>query len=206
MDRSLTPVEKAPSPADVPSGPEGGEQDSGFRQALEAAVDFLGQGEALLLVVSPEDYTYKFATVFGASIGCHYRHCLDHFVCLLNGKELGLVDYDQRERDSRIEAQPDCALEATRRIQTALRAMEAGDTDRSIATRCSVSYRETASPVTRSTLARELVYAVTHGIHHFALISVMARLLDAALPPEFGVAPATVAHRKALLAAETGTP
>lgn len=173
---------------------------------VEAAVDFLGQGEALLLVVAPENFTHKFAAVFGASIGSHYRHCLDHFVCLLNGKELGMVDYDQRERDAQIETQPSCALEATRRIRSALRAMETRVLDRSISTRCSVSYRGSASPVTRSTLARELVYAVTHGIHHYALISVMARLLDAELPPEFGVAPSTIAHRKEILAAETGTP
>lgn len=93
------------------------------------------------------------------------------------------------------------ALEATRRIWTALQTMEAGAMDRAISTRCAVSYREGESPVTRSSLARELVYAVTHGIHHFALISVMARLLDATLPPEFGVAPATVAHQKATLQA-----
>jgi uncharacterized damage-inducible protein DinB len=206
MDHSLTPVEKAAPPADVASEPEGGEQDSGLRQAVEAAVDFLGQGEALLLVVAPEDYTHKFAIVFGASIGSHYRHCLDHFVCLLNGKDLGLVDYDQRERDAQIETQPARALEATRRIRTALRDMQTGVMARSISTRCSVSYGERESPVTRSSLARELVFVVTHGIHHFALISVMARLLDAALPPEFGVAPSTVAHRMAILAAETDTP
>jgi uncharacterized damage-inducible protein DinB len=168
---------------------------------VQAAVEILEQGEALLLGVSPDLYTRKVAAVFGASIGCHYRHCLDHFVSVLNGRESGFVDYDRRERDPRIEGQPAFALEATRRIRAALEALELQALDREISTRCGVSYREVESPVTRSSLGRELVYGVTHGIHHYALISVIARLLNAELPPEFGVAPATVAHRKAQLSA-----
>lgn len=58
-------------------------------------MEFLGQGEAMLLAVSQEVYTHKLTAVFGASIGCHYRHCLDHFVSLLSGKDQGLVDYDR---------------------------------------------------------------------------------------------------------------
>lgn len=177
------------------------ERDPGLRRAMEAAVEILEQGEALLLGVSPDLYTRKVDEVFGASMGCHYRHCLDHFVSILNGRESGLVDYDRRERDPRIEGQPAFALEVTRRIRTALEALELRDLDREILTRCGVSYREVESPVTRSTLGRELVYGVAHGIHHYALISVIARLLDVELPPEFGVAPATVAHRKAQVSA-----
>ena len=61
---------------------------------------------------------------------------------------------------------------------------------------CEVSYEPGNSPVTQSSLGRELVYAIAHGIHHYALISVMARLLNAELPPHFGVAPSTVAHQR----------
>jgi len=31
----------------------------------------------------------------------------------------------------------------------------------------------------RSTIARELVYCIAHAIHHYALIAIMARLMDA---------------------------
>ncbi len=168
---------------------------------MRAAVEFLEQGEALLLVVSPEVYTRKLPAFFESSIGCHYRHCLDHFASLLSGLEAGLVDYDRRERDPRIEGQPAFALQATRQIRSTLEALESGAVDQETATRCGVSYRDGDAPVTRSSLARELVYAVTHGIHHFALISVMARQLETELPPEFGMAPATVAHRKQALSA-----
>ena len=48
--------------------------------------------------------------------------------------------------------------------------------------------------MTGSTFGRELVYAIAHAIHHYALISIMAGLMGAKLPKHFGVAPSTVAH------------
>lgn len=44
-----------------------------------------------------------------------------------------------------------------------------------------------------STLSRELAFAVHHCIHHNALSKVLLRLHfpDAALPPDFGMAPST---------------
>jgi hypothetical protein len=60
-----------------------------------------------------------------------------------------------------------------------------------------VSYVHGDSSVTGSTYGREFVYSIAHAIHHYALISVMARLTQTELPPGFGVAPSTLAHRKA---------
>ena len=41
-----------------------------------------------------------------------------------------------------------------------------------------------------------MVYSIAHAIHHYALISVMARLMEVKLPMNFGVAPSTVAHNE----------
>lgn len=191
------PTRKTVAPRDEFSDSSRGDRDSCLRQAVQAAVEILEQGEALLLRVSPDVYTRKVGEVFEASIGCHYRHCLEHFVSLLNGWEAGFVDYDRRERDPRIEGQPAFALQATRRIREALEALGVEALDREVSTRCGVSYLEVEPLVTRSSVGRELVYGVAHAIHHYALISVIARLLKAELPPDFGVAPATVIHRKA---------
>ena len=59
--------------------------------------------------------------------------------------------------------------------------------------------------MTGSTFGRELVYAIAHAIHHYALISVMARLLDVRLPPHFGIAPSTVAHEARMAGQEKET-
>ena len=167
-----------------------------FRRIFEAAGDILHQGEALLGSLSVDAYTRNLPVAFNASIGGHYRHCLDHFSSLLRGIDAGFVDYDHRERDLRIELEPLFALEITRQLRALLAQLEVGELAKPIRARCEVSYAQGNSPVTQSSLGRELAYAIAHGIHHYALISVMARLQNAELPPHFGIAPSTVAHQK----------
>jgi uncharacterized damage-inducible protein DinB len=167
-----------------------------FRRILDAAVDILRQGEDLLRVLSAKAYAHKLPIAFNGSIGGHYRHCLDHFTSLLRGLDSDLVDYDHRERDPRLEHDPMFALSLTRQIRNALERLDPDALATAVSARCEVSYAHGSSPVTQSSLGRELVYAIAHGIHHYALISIMARLLNAELPPHFGIAPSTVAHQK----------
>src|SRR5262249_36166262 len=134
---------------------------------------------------------------FNASIGGHYRHCLDHFTSLLRALDADIVDYDHRERDARIESQPDFALALTYEIRAPLERLPLSAPRSPGRARCEISYAHGESPVTGSTFGREMVYAIAHAIHHYALISVMARLMEAKLPEHFGVAPSTVAHQKA---------
>jgi len=166
------------------------------RRILDAAAGLLRQGIDLLGVLTTETYTHRVAVAFNGSIGGHYRHCLDHFSSLLNGLDSDLVDYDRRERDPRLEADPEFARGVTRRMLAAFEGLEPSMLATPVTVRCEVSYEHGGSPATRSTLGRELAYAIAHGIHHYALIGVMARLQEARLPETFGVAPSTLAHRR----------
>lgn len=170
------------------------------RRIVNSAVAILAQGENLLRAVSLESYTRRVPVAFNASIGGHYRHCLDHFASLLRGLDADEVDYDHRERDARLESEPDFALARTRQLRAQLDQLPLGALATPVRARCEVSYAPCESPVTGSTFGRELVYAIAHAIHHYALISVMARLLEATLPEHFGVAPSTVAHHAKLAA------
>lgn len=165
------------------------------RRIARAAIAILAQGEDLLRVLSVETYTRCVPLAFNGCIGGHYRHCLDHFTSLLRGLDADEVDYDHRERDTRIESQPGFALALTQRMRAQLEQLPVCALDAPVRTRCEVSYAHGESPVTDSTFGREMVYAIAHAIHHYALISVMARLMDAELPEQFGVAPSTVAHQ-----------
>ncbi len=170
------------------------------QRILAAAVAILRQGEELLKALLPIDYAQRVPAVFNASIGGHYRHCLDHFTSLLRGTGTDLVDYDHRDRDLRIETQPNYALFVTRDLRERLNALTSTALAASVHARCEVSYEHGDSPITDSSLARELAYCIAHAIHHFALIAVMARLMNVTLPPNFGVAPSTVAHLASLQA------
>lgn len=166
------------------------------RRIVNAASAILGQGEDLLRALSAESYTRRVPVVFNACIGGHYRHCLDHFTSLLRGLDADTVDYDHRERDPRVESQPACALVLTGELRNQLEQLPLGMLDVPIRARCEVSYSHGDSPLVASSLGREMVYAIAHAIHHYALISVMARLMDIRLPEHFGVAPSTVSHQR----------
>jgi len=165
---------------------------------LAAASEILSQGELLLSSVPACVYATKLPVTFQSSIGGHYRHGLDHFSSVLAGLATGLVDYENRQRDSRIENEPDYALALTRRLRAELAEIDPSALWTPVTTRCEVSYSRGPSALTASTLGRELVYVVAHAIHHYALISVMTRLQNVELPPSFGVAPSTLAHQQAL--------
>jgi uncharacterized damage-inducible protein DinB len=160
----------------------------------EAIAEVLRQGEALLDSLSDEDYKRKLPTVFGSTVGGHYRHCLDHFKSLLSGLDAGEIDYDHRERNSWIENDCMFALAETHRIQRAFESVPARFLDCPINVRSKVNYALDAAPLIGSTVGRELMYAIAHAIHHYALIAVMCGILEAPLPAGFGVAPSTLKY------------
>src|SRR5438045_5623196 len=84
---------------------------------IESVIETLQQGETLLTEISDETYTQKVPIAFNASIGGHYRHCLDHFRSLLDSAMAGDLNYDHRERGTLIESDRFAALNATRELR-----------------------------------------------------------------------------------------
>jgi hypothetical protein len=160
----------------------------------EAIAEVLRQGESLLNSLSDEDYTRKLPTVFGSTVGGHYRHCLDHFQCLLLGLDAGEINYDHRERNSWIENDCMFALAETHRILRAFESIPTPFLDCPINVRSKVNYEVDAASLIGSTVGREFMYAVAHAIHHYALIAVMCGILDVSVPAGFGVAPSTLKY------------
>jgi hypothetical protein len=160
-----------------------------------AVVQVLAQGETLLRALDDDDYTRKLPDAFHSAVGQHYRHCLDHFECMLRGIKMDTIDYDDRTRDPRIETDRGFAISETRRLQKACESIPAPFLDRPINVRSKVNYDPDAASLIRSTVGRELMYTVAHAIHHYALIAVMCGLLDVRVPPGFGVAPSTLKYQ-----------
>ena len=171
------------------------------QSALSVAMqEILSQGESLLLSLSDEQYTYAHPQAFNASVGAHYRHCLEHFEALLTFPEGGRVDYDARKRDRSVETDRHVALERTRKIREHIGDLPVDSYDREVEVCCRVTEEEGRNPMARSSLGREAMYGIIHAVHHFALIKVMAGLAGVSLPDNFGVAPSTAAHRRKELA------
>lgn len=165
----------------------------------------LDQGGELLSLVRGTTYQQPSAVVFNASIGGHYRHCLDHFSSFLSGLVSGVVDYDQRERDPAIERDRDAARALTQNLRDRLAAVSPSALQLPVRVCGAVSYGPVRAPANESSAARELAYVIAHAIHHFALIAVIARLNGLALPADFGMAPSTLTHRRREFAPSHGT-
>ena len=165
------------------------------RSPLHGAIaDVLLQGESLLGSLSDEHYTRKLPTVFDSAIGEHYRHCLDHFQSLLRGLDADEINYDHRERDRRIENDRKFALGQTTQILRAFESIPPQFLDCPIYVRSKVNYELDTAALIGSTVGRELMYAVAHAIHHYALIAVMCGMLEVPVPAGFGVTPSTLKY------------
>ena len=167
----------------------------GLVELVQSVVETLNQGEQLLQEVSDDTYVCKVPTAFNASIGGHYRHCLDHFRSLLEAAADGDLNYDHRERGTLIESDRFAALNATRELREGYERLNPALLQRSLGVTCKTSYASSGSQASPSTVGREIMYSVAHAVHHYALIGVMGGLLGVPLPAGFGVAPSTLKHQ-----------
>lgn len=165
------------------------------RELIQSVIEALDQGEALLAEISHELYTLRVPAAFNATIGGHYRHCLDHFRRLLEAAPAGDLNYDQRERGTPVEHDRSAALAATRALREGYGNLDPSLLARPLAVTCKTSYSSHGSQASPSTVGREIMYSVAHAVHHYALIGVMGGILGAPLPSGFGVAPSTLRHQ-----------
>jgi len=169
-------------------------------ELIQSVIETLAQGESLLVQLTDEEYTRKVAVAFNASVGGHYRHCLDHFRSLLDSAMQGDLNYDHRERGTLIEHDRFAALNATRELRDAYERFDPDLLARPLCVTCKTSYSTKDSQASSSTVGREIMYSVAHAVHHYALIGVMCGVMGLKMPVGFGVAPSTLKHQTALAA------
>lgn len=155
---------------------------------------------AVLEQVPPRVYALADPRCHGSCIGGHVRHCLEHYASFLDGLDAGLIDYERRARDRRLQTDPDAACRALRQTASALaRGLAFAGLDRPVRV---VAEGDTSDgDISASSIGRELGFLLSHTIHHCALIAVLLRLGGLDAPAGFGLAPATIRHRDAEAAA-----
>ena len=116
----------------------------------------------------------------------------------------GEVNYDHRRRDLRIENDRNFALCETRRLLERCATIPLRALELPICVRSKVSYPGDTAPMSNSSVARELMYAVAHAIHHYALVAVICHLHGVRVPAGFGVAPSTLQHRATTRMSDSG--
>ena len=166
--------------------------------ALAAAnIAFVRQGIDLLEAIDDFAFTRTSPPVYTSCVGAHLRHCIDHYARFLDGHRAGLIDYDARDRDPQLETDRLVARRALLDIVNALAAVAPEDVDRSvdIVIDCGpVAGADGIDPRCPSTVRRELLFLVSHTVHHYALIAHILRHHAMEVPAGFGVAPSTLRH------------
>lgn len=164
-------------------------------ELIDSVLETLLQGEALLAEINDEIYTRKVPLAFNAAIGGHYRHCLDHFRSLLDSVIADDLNYDHRKRGTLVESDRFAALNATRSLREAYEKLDPACLLRPLSVTCRTNYATNGSQASPSTVGREIMYSVTHAVHHYALIRIMGGIMGLKMSPGFGVAPSTLKHQ-----------
>lgn len=175
------------------------EERSWSHPVTQGAIQTLLQGERLLESIPSDAFTSPCPLAFGASIGQHYRHCLEHFQIFFRQIESATINFDARERDPKLEQDLEFALEITRSFRFQIENLDISALDRPIVVYSGGS-SDRALRNCDSSVGRELMYATFHAIHHYALIGIIARRQGLGLDPEFGVAPSTLQFQRNLAA------
>ena len=156
--------------------------------------DVLEQGLLLLDRLSAEIYAQPLAGVFSGSLGAHYRHVLDHFLCLIEGVRTGEVNYDQRRRNPQLENSTTEARLVTEALMDEFRGLPPGALQQECLVSYRVGYGESGEEGVPSNVAREIMFCVGHTIHHYAILKLLCAGEGVDLPHEFGIAPSTLKH------------
>jgi hypothetical protein len=143
----------------------------------------------LLNQLSEKEYSKPCFELSGASIGEHTRHVIEMFQCLNQNYDLGVVNYDKRDRNVLIQTNTDFAvqmiLDVKNSIQRENKKLELQQMIDGTAIKIQSNYY------------RELLYNLEHCIHHQALIKVaILKFENVAVDENFGVARSTVEYRK----------
>lgn len=166
-----------------------------------AVREVLGQGGLFLDLIGDETYARPIEGPEGgqpsASLGAHYRHVLDHFLCLAEGVRTGQVNYDQRRRNPQLENSVVCARLVTEGLIDELGGLSRETLQRQCAVTYGVVYGESEDEAVRSNFAREVMFCVGHAIHHYAILKLLCAGVGVKPPYEFGIAPSTLKHLEA---------
>jgi hypothetical protein len=115
------------------------------RELIHSVIETLRQGEMLLAEISDEHFARQVPVAFNASIGGHYRHCLDHFRTLLDAAAAGDLNYDHRERGTLVENDRFAALNATRELRESYEKLNPDLLARHLRVTCKTSYAPLAA-------------------------------------------------------------
>lgn len=159
-------------------------------QAVGYAIDMLRQGAVIA------DVAGRAGLPFEDVIGPHLRHVVEHYETLLAGLEHGVVDYDNRDRDRRLECDPALAQARCETLAAAYLQRLDQPWPESVVVAFDGGVAGDERFVSPSTPLRELLFVAGHAVHHYALLRLVLEQQRVMLPAWTGKAPSTIRHER----------
>lgn len=160
----------------------------------KACTNILDQLEEVVRQLEPTHFSKPIEILSMSTIGQHVRHTLEFFICLEQGFSSGLVNYDKRPHDKRIESDKFLTLTVIQNIKLFVSGQ---DQDKPLRLEVGYDHEQEQFIAIHTNFARELVYNIEHAVHHMALIKIGVR--EAApyvqLPADFGIAASTIRYK-----------
>lgn len=131
-----------------------------------------------------------------SSIGAHVRHVVEFMQMLAEHVDSGVIDYENRKRNIVYETEPRAVAAMLPPLRATLahvlthygssHPLELRETTLAGGEKLNIS----------TSLGREMLFMLQHGVHHLAIIKMQAAAMNIALGSDFGVAVATQAYRQ----------
>ena len=139
-----------------------------------------------------KQYTQPSKVLFNATIGQHIRHIIELFQGLENGYESGVINYEKRKRDTRIERDKNMAASLLQGIYQNL-----NKPDKHLILESNYDEHSAEIVGVNTNYYRELIYNLEHAVHHMALVRVgINEVSNIEIPEGFGVATSTIKYKQ----------
>ncbi|GGD66566.1 DinB family protein [Lacimicrobium alkaliphilum] len=159
-----------------------------YNKTLEQGIDFL-------ITLSDQGYLTP-KTPGWSPVGRHFRHIIDHFLAIKTAMANKVVNYDQRHRGSKTERNRALAIQQLQSLQHWLTELDDAILDQPVIVTSDIGIGKCCQVSVQSTVGRELMFACSHAIHHYALIKQLTD--NQSQPSDFGLAPATASFERRL--------
>jgi uncharacterized damage-inducible protein DinB len=161
----------------------------------QACCHILTQLTNMVNQLSTTDFVKPVESLGNSTIGQHLRHTVEFFICLQQGSEKGIINYDKRLHDKLIETDKPIAVDTLKKISDYIRSQPG---DQALTLEVGYDLTQEKFITIATTLRRELVYNIEHAVHHMAIMKIGIR--EAApyvtLPADFGVAASTIRYQE----------
>jgi len=145
--------------------------------------------------IGDEDFVRPSYSLAQASVGQHFRHTIEFFLCLEEGFSSGKVNYDNRAHDCNLETSRKATMKV---IESVKQFVNSNHENRDMELEVNYSVFNGEGFNVKSTYFRELIYNIEHAVHHMALIKIgLSEIVpDVSLPADFGISNSTIRYRQ----------